>query len=338
MLHTNRTKGAGGIIAICALALAVIIGGYLYFKGRANPPLPPVQEEPAPTSSVVQRLAVALAAQNDSGETGSAIFTDVLGKTRVVVKMTGSEDAPRQPSHIHTGTCSDLGGIAYPLTDIQNGASETTLDIPIDELLKKLPLAINVHKSPEEANIYVSCGDLATPVATNIQVMTMMAQQAPSTDTKTKKLDAKTLAAAVVQSGTFTYSGMLADVTAGTAVENITTEGLGSGLMQAMYAKGTYRFEAVLKNLPDPSGTDFYEGWLVRTEDPFSFISTGKFNKVGETYVNKYSSGTDLSDHLFYVVTLEPDDKNPAPSGHVLEGMLAPTEMASSTDSAQTGQ
>ena len=50
-------------------------------------------------------------------------------------------------------------------------------------------------------------------------------------------------------------------------------------------------------------GTDFYEGWIVRKGDAFDVISTGKVEKIEEIYTNMYSSGQDLTDHDFYVLT-----------------------------------
>ena len=336
------------MLAILALALAVIIGGYFYFKGKAQPapsaqPTPPVVQ---PVSSVVKHLAVALNAQNDSGETGSAILTDEAGKTRVVLAMNSATDTPTvpQPAHIHIGSCKELGGIAQPLTAVQSGASETLLDLPIDELLKKLPLAINVHKSSEEANVYVSCADVMAPVAMDTDTAAAMAQQPPSKDEKMKKLT-KTALVTALKGVTFDHGGDLADVTGGTTLLGITTAGLGSGNARAVFAKGAYHLEATFKNLPDPSGTDFYEGWVVRkaVNDsnnvliPFDFVSTGKAVKTGASYVNTYTSAADLTDHTFYVLTLETDDGNPAPSGHVLEGMLAKVEQQVKTGTTTPG-
>lgn len=330
-------RGSVGLVGILALALAVIIAGYFYFKGKAQPappqqPTPPVAQ---PVSSVVKHLAVALNAQNNSGETGSAVFTDEAGKTRVALAIgtaTSTGSLP-QPAHVHIGSCKELGGIAYPLTALQSGASETLLEVSIDELLKKLPLAINVHKSSEEANVYVSCADVKAPVAMDTDTAAAMAQQPPSKDGKMKKMS-KAGPGTALKGVTFDYSGDLADVTGGTTLLGITTGGLSSGSARAVFAKGAYRLEATFKNLPDPSGTDFYEGWIVRkaVNDsnnvliPFDFISTGKATKTGDAYVNTYTSGADLTDHTFYVLTLETDDGNHAPSGHVMEGMLARAE------------
>lgn len=105
-------------------------------------------------------MTVPLAAQNDSDESGTATLTEIDGKTTVSINLTGVIDDTPQPAHIHTGACPTPGDVAYPLTDLVAGVSETVLDVPLATLKSSLPLAINVHKSADEASVYVSCGDL----------------------------------------------------------------------------------------------------------------------------------------------------------------------------------
>jgi hypothetical protein len=52
--------------------------------------------------------------------------------------------------------------------------------------------------------------------------------------------------------------------------------------------------------------------WIVR-QDPLSVISTGRLEKDNEGYANVFKSDKNLTDHDFYVLTLEPDDGDPAP-------------------------
>ena len=98
--------------------------------------------------------------QNGSKQIGTATIADVNGKAKVTVKVTaGTKDVP-QPAHIHIGACPTPGAVAYPLSGVVNGMSETTLAVSTTELMSKLPLAVNVHKSAEDVKTYVSCGDI----------------------------------------------------------------------------------------------------------------------------------------------------------------------------------
>jgi len=92
-----------------------------------------------------------------------------------------------------------------------------------------------------------------------------------------------------------------------------------SGLAKARYEE-TYEMLATFKDLIDPEDGFFYEGWIIRKGLQSSVISTGKAEKVDGVFMNAFTSDEDLSDHLEYVLTLEPDDGNPAPADHVVEG------------------
>ncbi len=119
-------------------------------------------------------LTVSLAAQNNSGESGTAQLTDMGGgKTRVVLALSGAPNGVAQPVHIHEGTCATLNPTPkYPLTNLANGKSETVVDVSMSELLSK-PYAINAHKSAQEVSVYVTCGNIvhnaaaAAPAGTN---------------------------------------------------------------------------------------------------------------------------------------------------------------------------
>ena len=109
-----------------------------------------------------------LNAQNSSGESGTATLKQDDGKVKVVLALSGAPADTPQPAHIHLGSCSSLGAIAYSLTNVVNGASETTLDVTLAALRLKLPLAINVHKSESESGTYVACGDLKGSLFTKL--------------------------------------------------------------------------------------------------------------------------------------------------------------------------
>jgi len=103
---------------------------------------------------------VTLNMQNDSGQNGVAELREEDGKVIVEIAVAPGVEGVEQPTHIHSGSCDDLGGIEYPLTILTNGVSTTTLDVNMTDLLSQLPLAINGHKSAEEIGTYITCGEL----------------------------------------------------------------------------------------------------------------------------------------------------------------------------------
>ncbi len=106
-------------------------------------------------------IEIPLSAQNDSGENGTAVLTDLgNGKTRVEVNVTGAPAGVPQPLHIHEGTCANLvARPTYPLTSAVDGKSVTEIDATLASL-QNGNFAINGHKSAEEASVYVFCGDI----------------------------------------------------------------------------------------------------------------------------------------------------------------------------------
>jgi hypothetical protein len=104
-------------------------------------------------------ISIPLTAQNNSGESGTAVLTDAGPKTKVVVEIKGAPAGVGQPLHVHKGTCAQLDPKpAWGLTTLTGGKSETTIDVPIGDLRKGY--AINGHKSAQEASVYVFCGNI----------------------------------------------------------------------------------------------------------------------------------------------------------------------------------
>lgn len=110
----------------------------------------------------------------------------------------------------------------------------------------------------------------------------------------------------------YQYTGLLNDVSGG----------VGFGEAKANFEDNKYDLIVSFENLPVPSGTDYYEGWIVRNDDQ-SVISTGKVIIENGIYMNNYTSEQDLTDHDYYILTLETDDGDPAPAKHILEGQLS---------------
>lgn len=105
-------------------------------------------------------ITVKLDEQNGSGESGTATLTAEGSSTKVVLGLENPASPDPQPAHIHPGTCAELDPTpAYPLTNVEGGSSETTVNVALDEL-ESGAFAINVHKSEPDIKTYVSCGNI----------------------------------------------------------------------------------------------------------------------------------------------------------------------------------
>lgn len=149
------------------MVLVVLAGGYFVLSGKQTTtptsPVTPMQSE-ATDGAMVQEemktITVSLEAAKDSSESGTATLTEEAGKVTVVLSLTGGPTTTPQPAHIHVGKCPEVGVVKYPLTNVVDGKSTTTLDVTLSKLLGELPLGINVHKSVPEVKVYTACGDI----------------------------------------------------------------------------------------------------------------------------------------------------------------------------------
>ncbi|MGH3073146.1 MAG: CHRD domain-containing protein [Gaiellaceae bacterium] len=111
-------------------------------------------------AGAVGPVMIELAEQNGSGQTGTATFTAAgPDETRVVVEVT-NPPAESQPVHIHRGSCEQLDpDPLYGLPNLMNGRTEATVPASIEELTAG-GLALNAHRSDEQLDLYVACGNL----------------------------------------------------------------------------------------------------------------------------------------------------------------------------------
>ena len=163
------------LVSILVLLL-IILGGWLFLRATnfnevgVITPTPTITANltptlvPSPTLTEeerARRIDVEMESTNEDYEqSGTATLTEENGRVRVVIDVEAIEGLTSQPAHIHTGRCPEPGGIVYPLTNVVNGQSVTVLNTTITSLRNRLPLAINIHKSAAESDIYTSCGDL----------------------------------------------------------------------------------------------------------------------------------------------------------------------------------
>ena len=150
---------------ILILLAAVIVGGIAFsYRDTATTRVEEFTATPPVTTTtpITNNETVSdLNSQNNSGQSGRAtLIMDQNGMAQLALNLTGEQDGASQPAHIHSGTCENLGDVLYPLNNVVNGQSETTLNVTTEQLKIMMPLAINVHKSVDEMDNYVACGDL----------------------------------------------------------------------------------------------------------------------------------------------------------------------------------
>lgn len=132
---------------LIALAVCLVVVFIVYRKQAAAPQLP-------------TQIVVTIGPENESGQSGNAVLSEVDGKVKVTLDIMGGPKNIAQPAHIHSGSCSAIGAVRYPLEFPINGKSEIMLDVSLAELRATAPIAINVHKSKEEVSTYTACGDI----------------------------------------------------------------------------------------------------------------------------------------------------------------------------------
>ena len=115
----------------------------------------------SPSGIALNQAVLQFEAQNDSGITGGAILTELDGgETAVTIGVVAVGVAAPMPTHIPGGTSDDRDPTPkYPLNDVATGASNTVVEVGLDELLAT-PHAVNIHKSAAEASVYVACAEI----------------------------------------------------------------------------------------------------------------------------------------------------------------------------------
>ena len=95
----------------------------------------------------------------DATQAGTLVIEDMGNNIKVTLTMTAMAAEIQQPAHIHVGSCPGVGAVAYPLTNVVAGKSETTVNVKMADLFSKQH-SINVHKSSTEAGVYTACAEL----------------------------------------------------------------------------------------------------------------------------------------------------------------------------------
>ncbi|MDA1188507.1 MAG: hypothetical protein O2854_02335 [Chloroflexi bacterium] len=147
VMHGKRVTQAVSLalLAVAALVITVV----------ANFNTTPTAE----AAIVRDVVVVGLGEMNSSGQSGVAVLSEEGTGTRVVISVTSGATGVAQPVHIHSGTCSTLGGVVHSLTSVTNGSSSTLVAASLSSLLTG-GFAINLHKSAAEVSVYTACGNI----------------------------------------------------------------------------------------------------------------------------------------------------------------------------------
>jgi hypothetical protein len=103
-------------------------------------------------------LTLDLAAQSGSGQSGTAQLSTDGEKTRIIVELANPPDVP-QPSHVHRGTCDEIGDVIAPLENVVDGRAESGIDMSLQEL-RRGGLIVHAHKSEAEYETSVACAEI----------------------------------------------------------------------------------------------------------------------------------------------------------------------------------
>lgn len=140
---------------------AVVIAGLFLFQSNQQTFQPGVGGGP-PDLIEQQRMEVRLDAVDEDqiDQSGRALLEETDGRVMVTLDVNQVEGLNNQPAHIHLGSCPGVGEIIFPLNNVTDGRSVTEIETTLDQLRSGPEMAINIHKSIEEASIYTACGTL----------------------------------------------------------------------------------------------------------------------------------------------------------------------------------
>ena len=151
---TSFENGSGSSVTMVTAALASLMtGGFAINSHESGNPA--VYTSCGNIPHLADSVSFPLAELNDEGQTGWATMTARGSQTEVVLSATAGLS---EANHIHLGSCSDLGGVEFGLTNMAAGASVTTVDATLASL-RTGGFAINLHKTGDPAT-YTSCGNV----------------------------------------------------------------------------------------------------------------------------------------------------------------------------------
>lgn len=151
----NLTWLATASIAMLALACS---------SADAVTVTPPTEIAGSPIDEPVSEISgtsgrIWLTAPTGTFQQGWATLTQEVDGLTVEINVSPSE-AVAQPTHIHRGTCEQLGVIEYNLENVIGGHSLTEFPGMTVEDLATGSFAINLHRSSADFATFTACGEI----------------------------------------------------------------------------------------------------------------------------------------------------------------------------------
>ena len=161
------------LLIILVVAAACGGGGEEALTIPVTTPTPMRGTTPSPTPTSItggerpiglSSATVTLDELDNSGQSGTAVLTQVDRDTEVVIDVTpGPPESDPQPAGIHQGKCDDLGDVRWELNGVVGGESTSLIkDIPFS-MMQFVGGGLAIYKSEAEKDVVVACGNL--PIA-----------------------------------------------------------------------------------------------------------------------------------------------------------------------------
>src|SRR4029453_281142 len=110
----NRTR----VVAVIALIFTGVFVAYALGNAQATS-----SPETVHLQATGVAVTVHLEAENNSGQSGTAILTDLgNGQTKIEIDVAGEPAGASQPMHVHEGQCGPtLATLIFKLNNLENG-------------------------------------------------------------------------------------------------------------------------------------------------------------------------------------------------------------------------
>ncbi|MDP7476900.1 MAG: anti-sigma factor, partial [Candidatus Peribacteraceae bacterium] len=142
---------------------------------------------------------------------------------------------------------------------------------------------------------------------------------------RNEELDIEEIQYAIPQGGEVFFEGHGLETWFAYGAMNGVDGAAANGVTQSQLFEDGYFLHTANVNIAPAEDGYFYEGWIIKGSD---VVSTGHLsNYFGDSrHSVRFESDVDYTGYLNVVITLEPDDGDPSPAGHMVEGKLKITE------------